>query len=496
MKLQPLIACTLLAVLAAPAQPAAASATLGPATVTGQGTYNGSVSLPANQRPDLQYELTDPTRGNNKVLDCRTGTGSPIVSPDPVFGGGFESIAVDAMYALTKTWDYFKNTHGRAGMAADGKGVTICLRNGTAGNATWDGTKLLVTIGSDGKALTSLDIIGHELAHGYTEHMVAGGLTYSGESGGLNEATSDIFGTMVEYSANSPGDQPDYLIGEKVDIFGNGTPLRYMYNPPLDGSSHGCWSTSTQSVDVHYSSGVGNHFFYNLAEGNGSLSPACAGAPPVTGIGRAKAERIWYRALDFYFTSNTRYVSTGSNARNATLNAAADLYGRCSTEYRAVQAAWTSVKVAGNDASCDNLIGNGTFEAGATAWTGTAGVVTNSASRPALSGTWKAWLGGDGVTGTETLTQSVTFPGTPATLTFWLRIDTAEKTTTVAYDRLTVYAGTTQLGTFSNLNAGAAFQKVTYPVTAGAGPLAVRFVSTEDVSLQTSFVIDDVTLTV
>ncbi|MEV4417807.1 M4 family metallopeptidase, partial [Catellatospora sp. NPDC049609] len=185
------------------------------------------------------------------------------------------------------------------------------------------------------------------------------GLVYSGESGGLNEATSDIFGNMVEFYAAAPSDPGDYQVGEKININGNGTPLRYMYNPTLDGSSHGCWSTSTNSVDVHYSSGPGNHFFFNLAEGTGATaygtSPVCGSAPAVTGIGRAKAEKIWYRALDVYFTSSTRYVLTSNPANTArayTLRAATDLYGQCSLEYKTVQAAWTAVNVAGSDAAC------------------------------------------------------------------------------------------------------------------------------------------------
>jgi Zn-dependent metalloprotease len=75
----------------------------------------------------------------------------------------------------------------------------------------------------------------------------------------------------------------------------------------------------------------------------------------VTGIGRAKAEKIWFRALDVYFTSNTSYVNTGNPANTAraySLRAAADLYGNCSTEYKAVRAAWTAVNVAGSDAAC------------------------------------------------------------------------------------------------------------------------------------------------
>ncbi|WP_191844507.1 proprotein convertase P-domain-containing protein, partial [Catellatospora chokoriensis] len=84
-------------------------------------------------------------------------------------------------------------------------------------------------------------------------------------------------------------------------------------------------------------------------------SPVCGSAPAVVGIGRTKAEKIWYRALDVYFTSSTRYVLTSNPANTArayTLRAATDLYGTCSVEYKTVQAAWTAVNVAGNDAAC------------------------------------------------------------------------------------------------------------------------------------------------
>ncbi len=108
------------------------------------------------------------------------------------------------------------------------------------------------------------------------------------------------------------------------------------------------WSSSVKNLDVHYSSGVGNHFYYLLAEGSGSKtingvsysSPTYSGTT-VTGIGRDKAAAIWYRALTVYFTSSTSY----SAARAATLKAATDLYGSTSTEYKAVAAAWTGVNV-------------------------------------------------------------------------------------------------------------------------------------------------------
>ena len=242
--------------------------------------------------------------------------------------------------------------HGRNGIFGNGTGVPSRVHYGNNDvNAFWDGSQMTYGDGSsNAKPLVALDVAGHEMSHGVTENVVSGGLTYSGESGGLNEGTSDIFGTMVEFYANAPSDPGDYQIGEKIHINGNGTPLRYMYNPSLDGSSDSCWTTNTKNKDVHYPSGPANHFYFDLAEGTGSTaygtSPVCGSAPAVTGIGRAKAERIWFRALDVYFTSNTSYVNntTPSNtARAYTLRAATDLYGSCSTEYKAVQAAWAAV---------------------------------------------------------------------------------------------------------------------------------------------------------
>jgi Zn-dependent metalloprotease len=199
--------------------------------------------------------------------------------------------------------------------------------------------------------LVAIDIAGHEMSHGVNANSA--GLIYSGESGGLNEANSDIFGTMVEFYANNPSDTPDYLIGEEVFV-GNvaGSPtqhaLRYMFDPAADGMSPSCYQADLGNLDVHFSSGVANRFFYLLAEGSAArtysgvshVAPTCNGAV-ITGIGRARAQKIWYRALTVYFTSDTDYAG----ARAATLLAARDLYGATSIESRAVAAAWSAVAV-------------------------------------------------------------------------------------------------------------------------------------------------------
>ena len=193
--------------------------------------------------------------------------------------------------------------------------------------------------------LTSLDVAGHEMSHGVTENSA--GLTYSGESGGLNESTSDIFGTTVEFYAGNSNDPGDYLIGEEFDLKQH-RGFRRMDNPSSDGDSLNCWSATAGSADVHYSSGIGNHFFYLLSEGSGAKtiggvahsSSTCNGST-VSGIGRAAAAKIWYRALTVYMTSSTNY----KGARTATLNAARDLYGAGSTQYNTVAGAWSAVAV-------------------------------------------------------------------------------------------------------------------------------------------------------
>ena len=145
-----------------------------------------------------------------------------------------------------------------------------------------------------------------------------------------------------------------------------------------------------------------------------------------------------------------------------------------------------------------NLLGNPGFESGNTVWAASTGVIDSSTGRPARSGSWKAWLNGYGTSHTDTLSQSVTIPSTAtsATLSFWLRIDSAETTTSTAYDTLRVQVvdgGTTStLATYSNLNENTTYTQKSFSLTAYKGKtVTVRFTGTEDSSAQTSFVIDD-----
>jgi hypothetical protein len=154
------------------------------------------------------------------------------------------------------------------------------------------------------------------------------------------------------------------------------------------------------------------------------------------------------------------------------------------------------------------LLGNPGFENGSTntaPWTTTTGVVDNSASEAAHAGSWKAWMCGYGATHSDNIVQTVSIPSgkTSATLTFWLHIDTAETTTTTAYDTVKVQirnsSGTVlaTLATYSNLNKNTGYTQKSFSLNSYIGQtIQVYLVGSEDSTLQTSFVVDDFALNV
>ena len=319
------------------------------ATGSGRGIFVGNVTLNTTGSGS-SYSMVDTTHGSNRTCDLqnRTATCTTFTDADNAWGNGTQSdrasAGVDAHYGAAKTFDYFKLTFGRNGIFNNGAGVPSRVHYGNNYvNAYWDGSQMTYGDGTNNQnPLVALDVAGHEMTHGVTENTA--NLNYSGDAGGLNESTSDIFGTMVEFFANNPSDTPDFLIGEKININGNGTPLRYMDDPSKDGVSYKCWSTAVPSSDPHYSSGVGNHFFFLLANGSGQSaygnSPTCNGST-VTGIGRDKAAAIWFATLNQYMTSTETYAK----ARLDTVSAATDLYGASSAEVQATKAAWSAVSV-------------------------------------------------------------------------------------------------------------------------------------------------------
>ena len=333
---------------------------------TGNSLFLGQIEIRTDSQGDGSFALRDMTRGGHAVYDLHgnfSGKGTLFVDADNTWGDGTkanrQTVAVDAAAGHAYTWDYYLNVHGRHGIADDGKGATSKVHQSLFGlpwvNASWSDGCFCMSYGDGDSSywpLVALDVAGHEMSHGVTSRTA--GLIYSGESGGLNESTSDIFGSMVEFYANNAAETPDYLIGERLLRDGSGVPLRSMIQPSSDGASADCWYSGVGDLDVHYSSGVGNHLYYLMAEGSqplaGPASPTCqagdtrvaTGNAVVKGVGRKKAEKIWYRALSVYMTSSTDYHA----AREATLAAAADLYGGVGSKvWNKVNKAWAAVNV-------------------------------------------------------------------------------------------------------------------------------------------------------
>ncbi|MBI3284248.1 MAG: M4 family metallopeptidase [Burkholderiales bacterium] len=169
-------------------------------------------------------------------------------------------------------------------------------------NAFWDGSAMNFGDGaSTFYPLTALDVTGHEVSHGFTEQN--SGLTYSGMSGGMNEAFSDMAGEAVEYFVKGSN---DFKVG--VDIFKASGALRYMYNPPLDGRSIDNASKYTSSLDVHYTSGVYNKAFYLLAT--------------TAGWNTRKAFEVMADANRLYWTASSTFNQGACGVEKAAANRA------------------------------------------------------------------------------------------------------------------------------------------------------------------------------
>ncbi|MFD4554289.1 M4 family metallopeptidase [Streptomyces sp. NPDC058469] len=344
-----------------------------PVTASGTGTslFVGKVPLTTTRTARTSYLLKDPTRWGTETRDAKGkelenfAQGKKFTSTTDKWGNGAvshrDSAAVDAQYGITKTLDFYKKTFGRKGIANNGKAARGMVHFGDkVANAFWDSTCGCMLYGDgDGdmfkKPLVVLDVTGHELTHGVVDatakleptRVDADGNQY-GEAGSLNESLADIFGSNVEFSANNAKNPPNYLIGEKLGLAQKF--LRRLDHPSLDKleGTIDYWAPQTYDAEVHAGSGVSSHAYYLLAEGSGRKtiggfaydSPTYEGST-VTGIGRAKATAIFYRALTRYMVSSTDF----HDARTATLKAAADLYGASSTAYKTVDQAWAAVNV-------------------------------------------------------------------------------------------------------------------------------------------------------
>jgi Zn-dependent metalloprotease len=325
-------------------------------TATAKTMYSGNVTIDVNLDSGV-YSLTNPNQGSapgNRTNDSRKASNKllvPFTSTVPTFGDNSKdntdnnTAGADAAFGLQTTWNFYQTTFGRNGIDGAGRRAMQRVHHSVGQNAFWSDSCFCMTYGDGGTTffpVVAVDVAGHEMTHGVTANEA--NLTYSGESGGLNESTSDIFGSMVEFFANNAQDTPEYWIGERImranypgGQYTETKALRYMDHPSNDTKSPNCWSATIGGLDVHLSSGPNNHMFYLLSHGGTSF----CNSQVVAGIGNDKASRIWYLALTDFLTQSSNY----HQARIAALNAATQLYGNGSPEYNATNAAFAAIAV-------------------------------------------------------------------------------------------------------------------------------------------------------
>lgn len=308
-----------------------------------------------------QHALIHPIRNVKTYTSNNTTTipGTLLCTNEEACG---DAIAQEAHDNAKATYDYYAEKFGRDSLDDNGFTLISSVHYGATArdknNAFWNGQQMAYGDG-DGEVFSPLggafDVVAHEFTHGIT--TFESNLIYSNESGALNEAMSDIFGAAAEaWRDGSTGDDT-WKIGEDVftpNIAGDA--LRYMDDPTEDNSSYDYYPeryTGTQDYGgVHWNSGIANLAFYLLVEGGSH--PRDKTDYTVPAIGLAKAEQIFYRAQTTYLTRSSNFQA----ARNATAQAAADLYGQA--EVDAIHLAWCAVGVNGcNIGGGGNELDNG-----------------------------------------------------------------------------------------------------------------------------------------
>lgn len=253
-----------------------------------------------------------------------------------------DATAVQAHWGAEQTHAFFLNKLGRNSFNNAGAIIKSYVHySSNYVNAFWDGSRMTYGDG-DGVTyapLVSLDICGHEIAHGVTTY--AANLTYSYESGALNESFSDIFGECVENFAKGTN---DWLMSCDIGLKGCGA-FRSMSNPNLyshpDTYLGSFWYAGTgDNGGVHYNSGVQNKWFYILTTGETGVNDK-GYSYNVAGIGIDKAAKIAYRNLTVYLNASSNFAA----ARAGAIQAAIDLYGAGSPEVIATTEAWNAVGV-------------------------------------------------------------------------------------------------------------------------------------------------------
>lgn len=286
------------------------------------------------------------------VYDGKFGTQLPGTRVRGEGDPAVADVAVNEAYdGSGATYDLYYTAFGRNSI--DNKGLKLDSTvhyDKSYDNAFWDGQQMVYGDGDEDLPVSerlfnrftiSLDVIGHELTHGVTQYEA--NLTYSNQQGALNEAISDIFGSLVkQYQLGQTADKADWIIGQGLLTSNvNGIGLRSMkapgtaYNDPVLGKDpqpahmKDYRTTTSDNGGVHINSGIVNHAFYvtSIEIGGGAWE---------------RAGQIWYKTLTNKLTSNSNF----QNAADYTFQSAGEIFGVGSLEQKAVKTGWAEVGIA------------------------------------------------------------------------------------------------------------------------------------------------------
>jgi vibriolysin len=292
---------------------------------------------------------------NRKIYSCNNGTSLPGSLLWQEGGTATSDTTAQAAYNYSgNVYDFYKNVFARDSYDNAGSALISSVHySSNYNNAYWNGSQMVYGDG-DGTTFApfakSLDVDAHELTHAVTERTA--NLTYSNESGALNEATSDILGNSCEAYATNGGtpNSKTWLVGEDIYTPGtSGDALRYMNNPTADGYSKDYYperiTGTADNGGVHGNSGIANLAYYLMVMGGshprGKTAVVVTALSSTSSTSLDMAQRIWYRALTTYWVSSTNF----SSARTGTVQAATDLYGAAAAA--TVTAAWDCVGAPG-----------------------------------------------------------------------------------------------------------------------------------------------------
>lgn len=304
---------------------------------------------------DEDFILYDETRGGGIItLNMQEGfiydNAVNFTDDDNIWDNAnaqYDDAAGDTHWGMEMTYDYFYDILGRNSYDNLGSEMRSYVHyDNNYFNAFWNG--LFMTFGDgSGNPLTSIDVVGHEFAHGVTEYSAD--LVYEAEYGALNESFSDIFGTAIEFWALEDSLKSwnvglvNFQLRDMSDPNNEGDPDTYEGDNWVDVSN-----LDFDNGGVHINSGVQNYWFYLLSEGGSGVNDN-GDAYDVEGLGMEAAVNIAYRNLVFYLGNQSTYA----DAFEGSLEAASDIYGSCSEEVRQVIKAWYAVGIGVNELSQD-----------------------------------------------------------------------------------------------------------------------------------------------